>query len=101
MTRPLFEFNTSVIEAFSGGLMLQHLTAIQDAVESEIREALRKQAPHEKFDIYWEDDQIVVGLTAEQAQREFGEPGTPLTPSVRTALAGAAESLRPKLVIRE
>jgi hypothetical protein len=101
VTRPLFEFNTSVVEAFSGDLMLQHLTQAQDAVEHEIRESLRKQAPDEEFDIYWEDDQIVVGLTAEQAQREFGEPGTPLTATVRTALAGAAERLRPKLAIRE
>lgn len=101
MTRPLFEFNTSALEALSGDLLLQHLADAQTTVEDGVREALRKQAPNEKFDIYWEGDQIVVGLTEEQARREFGEPGTPLVPSVRTALASAAEHLRSQLVIRE
>jgi hypothetical protein len=101
VTRPLFEFNSSVIDALSGDLMLRHITEVQDAVEREVRESLAKQAPGEEFDIYWEDDQIVIGLTAEQAQREFGQPGTPTIPAVRTALAGAVSRLQPRLALRE
>lgn len=101
MTRPLFEFNTSAVETFNGVSILQHLTEAMNDIEYEVRAELAKQAPGEQFDIYWEDGEIKVGLTAVQAQREFGEPGTPTTPAVRTALAGAAARLRPRLVLRE
>lgn len=96
----LFQFNTSAIELLSGGRLMGMLEDAFTTIENEVREELEARSPGVEYDISWDGDQLVVAMDAEQAASEYGMPGTPVSPAVRTSLLAASESLRSRLVLR-
>ena len=99
MTTPLFNFNSSAVELFSGGDITAHVNEMLMGIENEVRQTLAQQAPDADYDLAWEDGDLVVTLSDEQAESEFGRPGVQMRPVVRTALLRAAESMRYKAAI--
>jgi hypothetical protein len=99
VTTPLFQFNSSAVELFSGGGVTARINEVLMGIEQEVRNSLEQQAPNEQFDISWEGEDLVITLDESQAEAEFGRPGTTMRPAVRTALLRAAESLRHRTAI--
>ena len=96
----LFQFNTSAVDLLSGSGLRGMVEDAYAMVEAEVREQLEARSPGVDYDISWEGDRLVVAMDAEQAASEFGLPGQPINPTVRTSLLASAESLRSRLVIR-
>ncbi len=96
----LFQFNTSAIDQLSGSGLMGMLEDAFATIENEVREELEARSPGVEYDISWAGDQLVVSMDEGQAASEYGLPGTPVSPAVRTSLLAASESLRSRLVLR-
>jgi hypothetical protein len=95
----LFEFNMPAIDLLSGVRFGADLNDLLNGIEEEVRSALTAEAPGQDYEVEWADGGLSIGLTGDQAEREFGTPSVPMQPHVRNAVMIAAENVRPRLVI--
>lgn len=97
----LFQFNSAALDVFSGEGFADRLSGLGELIELEIRDALAREAPGQVYEIAWDEDGIVISLSEEQFEAEYGTPDQPFKPAVRTALLRATESIRMRTVLHE
>lgn len=97
----LYQFNSAAVDVLSGTGFKDRLDDLIENIDAEVRGALAERAPNEIYGISWDENGMVISLSESQMEREYGIPGTPLNPAVRTALMSAAQALRSELAIRE
>lgn len=96
----LFEFNSSMIDDISGAFLDGFLDEQMDYIEAQVHEALQREAPGQRYNVSWEDDEIVVSLDEAQAESEYGTAQVQMTGAVRKALLSVTERVRNGMTIR-